>query len=77
METLTKKNIKRNGNQLIIELPESFHAKEVDVLVYPSQKEEDDLKIAPMSEYLLSWPDMDERDFKHIEDKRKHLQAWI
>jgi hypothetical protein len=77
METLTKKNIRRKGNQLIIELPESFHATEVDVLVYPSQVENEGSKSASMSDYLAGWPEMTDSDLKYIEEKRKHLQAWI
>ncbi len=77
METLTKKNIRRNGNQVIIELPESFHANEVDVLVYPSQVEDKDSKSLSMSDYLAGWPDMPDSDLNYIEEKRKHFQAWI
>ncbi len=77
METLTKKNIKRKGNQLIIELPDSFEATEVDVLVYPSQADDRGSKAASMSEYLADWPNLPEKDLKYIEEKRKHLQAWI
>ena len=77
METLTKKNIRREGNQVIIELPESFHATQVDVLVYPSQVEEKGSPSSSMSDYLAEWPDLPDNDLKYIEEKRKHLQAWI
>ena len=77
METLTKKNIRRKGNQLIIELPESFHATEVDVLVYPSQVEHEGPKPVSMSDYLAGWPDLSDSDLNYIEEKRKHFKEWI
>jgi hypothetical protein len=53
MEAIRKKNIKRTGKQLIIDLPEDFKAEEVDVIVWPSQDEE--LQPAENSKSLESW----------------------
>lgn len=74
MEAIKKTRIKRSGNQLIVTLPDSFTAEEVDVLIWPSNED-----VAPsknVSEDLLQWPEMTDEELALINEKRKHLNAW-
>lgn len=77
MEILTKKNVRRDGNLLIIELPESFVATELDVMVYPSLGSSNRNSDSNISDFLASLPEISEQDIHFIEEKRKHLNLWI
>ncbi len=39
MEAIRKKNVKRIGKHVTVELPDSFKANEVDVIIMPSVEE--------------------------------------
>jgi hypothetical protein len=43
MEAIRKKNVKRIGKHVTVELPDSFKAKEVDVIILPSTEENENL----------------------------------
>ena len=75
MEAIKKTRIKRSGNQLIVTLPDTFVAEEVDVLIWPST-EEPLAPIKSLSEDLLQWPEMTDEELSLINEKRKHLNAW-
>ena len=75
MEAVKKTRIKRNGNQLILTLPDTFKAEEVDVLIWPSG-EESSQTAKTISDDLLQWPEMTDEEFSRISEKRKHLNAW-
>jgi hypothetical protein len=75
MEAVKKTRVKRSGNQLILTLPDTFTAEEVDVLIWPSNE---DTGAAPknLSADLLQWPEMTDEELSLINEKRKHLNAW-
>jgi len=75
MEAIKKTRIKRSGNQLIVTLPDTFVAEEVDVLIWPSA-EEPLVPLKNLSEDLLQWPEMTDKELSLINEKRKHLNAW-
>jgi hypothetical protein len=78
MEIVRKKNIRRKGNRLVIDLPPSFEATEVDVLVFPSHVQANEqMQPENMSDFLSQLPDMSDEVLKEIDEKRKHLQGWI
>ena len=75
MEAIKKTRLKRSGNQLLVTLPDTFKAEEVDVLIWASNEE-----VSPpatnISEDLLLWPEMTDEEFSLINEKRQHLDAW-
>ena len=75
MEAIKRTHVKRNGKELIVILPESFTAAEVDVLIWPSD-EETEKPNENISPGLLKWPQMTDEEFSSIVEKRKHLNAW-
>lgn len=75
MEAVKKTRIKRSGNQLILTLPDTFKAEEVDVLIWPSSEEAIQTATG-ISDDLLQWPEMTDEEFLQIAEKRKHLNAW-
>ncbi len=75
METIKQTRVKRNGNKLILTLPETFKAEEVDVLIWPSDKE-NALTNESLSNHLLEWPQMSDEELSYINEKRRHLNAW-
>ncbi len=75
MEAIKKTRIKRSGNKIIVTLPDTFKAEEVDVLVWPSNEENTDV-IKSLSADLLAWPEMTDQELALINEKRKHLNAW-
>ncbi|MEO6547734.1 MAG: hypothetical protein ABIN94_07025 [Ferruginibacter sp.] len=77
MEAIKQSHLKRTGNKLIITIPDSFAAEEVDVLIWPSEKSSESVKsVLPLSEQLLNWPEMTDEELNLIEEKRKHLNSW-
>ncbi len=75
MEAIKKTRIKRTGNQLILTLPDTFEAEEVDVLIWASN-EEASLPPTNLSQDLLQWSIMTDEELSFINEKRKHLNAW-
>ena len=75
MEAIKKTRIKRSGNELILTLPESFTAEEVDVLIWPSN-EGTAAPVNNVSADLLQWPEMTDEELSLISEKRQHLNAW-
>lgn len=75
MEAIKKTRIKRSGNQLIVTLPDTFKAEEVDILIWPSN-EEVPAPAKSLSEDLLQWPEMTDEELSLIHEKRQHLNAW-
>ena len=75
MEAIKQTRIKRSGNQLLVTLPDTFKAEEVDVLIWASNEE-----VSPpatnISEDLLLWPEMTDEELSLINEKRQHLNAW-
>ena len=55
MEAIKQTRIKRSGNQLLVTLPDTFKAEEVDVLIWASN-EEASPPATNISEDLLLWP---------------------
>ncbi|HRJ30824.1 MAG TPA: hypothetical protein PLV21_15340 [Cyclobacteriaceae bacterium] len=45
MEAIRRKKVKRIGKKIIIELPDSFKANEVDLIIWPSQEEKTENKV--------------------------------
>lgn len=75
MEAIKRTRIKRNGNELIVTLPDTFKAEEVDILIWPSA-EEGYSATKNVSEDLLQWPEMTDEELSLINEKRQHLNAW-
>ena len=75
MEAIKKTRIKRTGNQLLVTLPDTFKAEEVDVLIWASN-EEASPPATNISEDLLLWPEMTDEELSLINEKRQHLNAW-
>ena len=75
MEAIKQSHIKRNGNELVLILPDSFKAEEVDVLIWPSNDVPSDLNKS-MSADLLKWPEISDEELSLINEKRKHLNSW-
>ena len=75
MEAIKKTRIKRSGNQLLVTLPDTFKAEEVDVLIWASN-EEATIPQTNLSEELLLWSDMTDEELSFINEKRQHLNAW-
>lgn len=44
MEAIRRRKIKREGRKLVIELPEDFTAREVDLILWPSTEENESKK---------------------------------
>ena len=80
MEAIRKSRIRRRGNEIVVQLPDSFTASEVDVIVWASDNAADENKetdnINSFSEYLLNWPEMTDEELQSIEEKRKQLNQW-
>ena len=80
MEAIRKSRIRRKGNEIVVQLPDSFTANEVDVIVWASDNAIDENKetanINSFSEYLLNWPEMSDEELQSIEEKRKQLNKW-
>ena len=80
MEAIRKSRIRRKGNEIVVQLPDSFTANEVDVIVWASDNAIDENKetanINSFSEYLLNWPEMSDEELQSIEEKRKQLNQW-
>jgi hypothetical protein len=77
MEAIKQSHIKRTGNKLILTIPDSFSAEEVDVLIWPSETAKENSKNTNLiSEQLLQWPVMTDEEFQFIEEKRKHFNEW-
>ena len=80
MEAVRKSRIRRRGNEIVVQLPDSFTANEVDVIVWASDNAADENKetdnINSFSEYLLNWPEMTDEELQSIEEKRKQLNQW-
>lgn len=75
MEALKQNSIKRDGNKIVLILPDSFTAEEVDVLIWPSDKN-NTIPDSNLSAELLSWPEMSDEELSSINEKRKHLNTW-
>jgi hypothetical protein len=75
MEAIKRTHVKRKGNELVLILPDSFTAAEVDVLIWPSD-EEIEKPNESISADLLKWPEMTDEEFSSINEKRKHLNEW-
>lgn len=75
MEAIKKTRIKRSGNEILVTLPDSFKAEEVDVLIWPSDEESTNV-VKNLSADLLAWPEMTDEELALINEKRKHLNAW-
>ena len=80
MEAIRKSRIRRKGNEIVVQLPDSFTANEVDVIVWASDNAIDENKetanINSFSEYLLNWPEMSDEELQSIEEKRNQLNKW-
>ena len=80
MEAVRKSRIRRRGNEIVVQLPDSFTANEVDVIVWASDNAIDENKetanINSFSEYLLNWPEMTDEELQSIEEKRNQLNKW-
>jgi hypothetical protein len=75
MEAIKKARIKRSGNKLIVTLPDSFVAEEVDVLIWPSNEEQGPTQNS-LSDDLLQWAEMTDEELSAITEKKQHLNAW-
>ena len=75
MEAIKKSRIKLKGKELVLTLPDSFTAEEVDVLIWPSNEESVELN-TNISADLLKWPEMTDEELSLINEKRKHLNSW-
>jgi len=75
MEAIKKSRIKLKGKELVLTLPDSFTAEEVDVLIWPSNEESAELN-KNISADLLKWPEMTDEELSLINEKRKHLNSW-
>ncbi|HEY9488465.1 MAG TPA: hypothetical protein VIQ51_09035 [Chryseosolibacter sp.] len=53
MDAIRKKRIKRTGRQVIVDLPENFTAEEVDLILWPSIEENENVKKNQTD--LLEW----------------------
>ncbi len=61
--------IEVKNHQVLIQLPDSFEAKEVEVIVLPAepQASKKDRDKAELLEFLLNGPTWSEEDVKHFE----------
>ncbi len=75
MEAIKQSRIRRKGKELILILPDSFTAEEVDVIIWPSSEDPIDTSNS-VSADLLNWPEMTDEELSFITEKRKHLNAW-
>ena len=80
MEAIRKSRIRRRGNEIVVQLPDSFTANEVDVIVWASDTATDENKETANTnafrEYLLNWPEMTDEELQSIEEKRNQLNKW-
>lgn len=53
MEAIRKKKVKTKEGKIIIDLPENFTAKEVDLIIWPSEDEKADENISDVE--LATW----------------------
>ena len=74
MEAIKKTRIKRTGNQLLVTLPDTFKAEEVDVLIWASN-EEATTPATNISEDLLLWSEMTDEELSLINEKRQYLNT--
>jgi hypothetical protein len=75
MEAIKQSRIKRKGKELVLILPDSFTAEEVDVLIWPSNEGFENVN-KDLSAELLKWPEMTDEELSVINEKRKHLDAY-
>jgi len=54
MEAIRKNRVKNLNHKIIVELPENFNAKEVDVIILPSEEDEKKLTDVELTEWRKS-----------------------
>ena len=81
-----RKIVKRQGNTIVVELPKTFTAEFVELIVLPVEKQDTDEEVnssqemAPVSndfqQYLLSWPVMTDDEYQDYVGKKEGFKKW-
>ncbi len=59
---------------LHIKLPHDFDAKRVELTIVPL--EEETTQLSNFQQFLLDSPEMSDKEFQSIREKREHLNQW-
>ena len=67
---------KVQNNQLVIDLPENFKAKEVEVIILAIDAEKKEEQKESLSEFLLKGPSLNKEELEDIENIREWYKEW-
>lgn len=81
-----RKIVKRQGNTIVVELPKTFTAELVELIVLPVEQSDIDeaanssQDINPLindfQQYLLSWPVMSDDQYQDYISKKEGFKKW-
>lgn len=62
-----------NGS-IHVSLPQDFTAKRVELIIL--SVDEDNIDSSDFRQFLLESPEMTDKEFESIQEKRRHLNQW-
>ncbi len=81
-----RKVVKRQGNTITVELPASFMAELVELIVLPLENGDEFMNagkerqqqesLTELQQNLLSWPVMSDEDYQHYQEKQQGFELW-
>ncbi|OIN60077.1 hypothetical protein [Arsenicibacter rosenii] len=80
-----RKVVKRQGNIITVELPASFVAELVELIVLPVEAEDQGERnkdqsqgalLTDLQQHLLSWPVMSDEEYKLYQEKQQGFELW-
>lgn len=80
-----RKVVRRQGNTITVELPASFIAELVELIVLPVEAEDQGERnkdqsqgvlLTDLQQHLLSWPVMSDEEYKLYQEKQQGFESW-